>query len=70
MKISEKNLPFAQKRKFRRQRLFHFHDHVRPFKNFFSGLDNLRTGFDIILVRITGAKAGVLLCDNQMPAPF
>ena len=33
-------------------------------KNFLGRIDDLRAGFDVILVRITGADAGVFLDEN------
>jgi hypothetical protein len=46
------------------QRFLHFYDHVRTPKNFLGRFDDLRTGFDVFLIRITGAAAGIFLHEN------
>ena len=61
MQIGEKDLALAQQWKLRLKRLLHFHDHVGPRENLFRLIDNLSAGFDVIVVRITRANAGVLL---------
>ena len=64
MKIGEKNLSSTQQRPLRRQRFLHFYDHVGALKNFLRRFDDLRTGFDVFLIRITGADAGIFLHEN------
>ena len=66
VKISEKNLSSTQQRPLRRQRFLHFYDHVRALKNFLGRFDDLRPGFDVFLIRITGADASIFLHENGM----
>src|SRR4029077_11221949 len=69
MKIREEDLSLAQQWKLRLKRLFHFHDHVSPRENFFRLIDNLSASFDVLIIRITRANAGVPLYNDRMTAP-
>ena len=64
MKIREEDLSLAQQWKLRLKRLFHFHDHVAPRENFFRLIDNLSASFDVLIIRITRANAGVPLYND------
>jgi hypothetical protein len=70
VKISEKNLILAQKRKLRWQWFLHFYDHLSTFKNFVSRIDELGTGLFVFIIRVTGTDARVLLHHHGMAAAF
>ena len=68
MKIGEKDLSFPQKRKFGRQRLLHFDDHVRAGPNILGQVDDFRAGLFVILIGITGTDTGVFFHEQSVSA--
>ena len=69
VKIGENDLAWAQQRPFGLERLLHFHDQFRSRKDLAVLRDDLRTGSGVLFVWKAGARAGICLDEDFVPAP-
>jgi hypothetical protein len=68
VQVGKKNLPGAEQRVFVRQRLLHFHNHLRALEDLGMAADQLRARRDIFLIAVTRSHTRAGLDEQTMPA--